>query len=71
MGDLPDGKELSSACRFARVAQWILGVILGCLFWVLVQVTYRPGSLLGSGPGKTQAVDLAATAAAQAQTRTG
>ncbi|MHC6214687.1 hypothetical protein [Rhodococcus ruber] len=37
----------------------------------IVQVTYRPGSLLGSGQGKTQAIELAATAAQQAQTRTG
>ena len=38
---------------------------------LIVQITYRPGSLLGSGQGKTQAVELAATAAQHAQTRTG
>lgn len=37
MGDLPDGKKLISARRFVGVAQCILGAILGCLFWILVQ----------------------------------
>ncbi|MCK8671620.1 hypothetical protein M1M07_10880 [Rhodococcus sp. HM1] len=55
----PDAPASSSYWVSARVGATI------------VQVTYRPGSLLGSGQGKTQAVDLAATAAAQAQTRTG